>query len=427
VGADAQAARVLLPAHPSSVPVARRAIREWLLEIGCEALAEDAELAVSELVTNALVHAGTPVEMVSRVDVGFVRIEVADGSVHLPRVREYAATASTGRGLKLLDRTVDRWGAHRHGAGKVVWFELSSDEQDAGEPRLEPADVPPPAANSVAVELLNLPLLLHAAWLEHAETLMREYLLVRLDSTDPGEALELHAAASEALTVLAEQVPRPELDDDPDILMAGAVEPYVTLPRLVIRVPVASILPFDAMDAAMDDARELAAGGLLMTPPTQPEVRALRRWLCSEIRGQAAGEHPRPWASLFEPGHVPDVSPVDWPSSSVDDSPSPVLAADDANRIVAISESALAHLGYEDRSELVGRRLVALIPARFHQAHLAGFTLHLSNGRSPLLDRPVTVPVVRRDGTERLTELTVTAQNLPGGRKVFLAELRTVD
>jgi PAS domain S-box-containing protein len=417
-------ARELLPAHPSSVAAARKAIRAWLAVVGCEALTEDAELAVSELVTNALVHAGTPVDMVARVDVGFVRIEVGDGSVHLPRVRDYVATAATGRGLKLLDHTVDRWGAHRRARGKVVWFELNSEGRDRPAPPLDRPDVPPTSASSVAVELLNLPLLLHAAWLEHAEALLREHLLVRLDSPDPETALSVHAAAGEALNLLAEQVPTPEVEDDPDVLMAGAVEPYVSMERLVLLVPRASVAHFAALDTALDDALALASAGLLLTPPAQPEVQALRRWLASEVVRQTAGDAAKPWSSLFDPGAAPEVPQIDWPRSSVDDSPLPLLAADDANRIVAISPAALAHLGYTDRGELVGRRLVALIPARFHQAHLAGFTLHLSNGRSPLLGRPVTVPVVRRDGTERLTELTVTAEGLADGRKVFIAQLR---
>ena len=54
--------------------------------------------------------------------------------------------------------------------------------------------------------------------------------------------------------------------------------------------------------------------------------------------------------------------------------------------------AAVALLGYDDSSELVGRRLFHVIPARYRQAHLAGFALHLYTGRRPLIDRPTTVP-----------------------------------
>ena len=412
--------RGVLPAHPSSVPAARRLIRQWLAESGQDELSRDAELAVSELVTNALMHAGTPVEMSARLDLGFIRVEVADGSVHLPRTRDYLPTSGTGRGLKLLERTVDRWGAHRHGDGKVVWFELSAGVDIPSVRVVEPDDAPPPDA--ISVELLNLPLLLHAAWQHHAETLLRELLLVRLDSSDAEEALEAHAAACNALNLLVEQVPSPELAHDPDLVMAGAVGPLMTAERLVLEVPEDSVPHFDVLDDALTDAVALAEQGLLLTPPTQPEVRGMRRWLCAEVRRQAAGERPTRWTSVVEPLATAG-APLDWDASEVDGATTALVAADDTNRIVAVSDSALDLLGYGNRSELVGQRLVSLIPDRFHQAHLAGFTLHLTTGRSTLIGVPVTVPVLLRGGSEQLMQLTVTARHLPGGRRVFVAEM----
>jgi hypothetical protein len=66
---------------------------------------------------------------------------------------------------------------------------------------------------------------------------------------------------------------------------------------------------------------------------------------------------------------------------------------------------------------------VDLIPVRYRQAHLAGFTLHLFAGRSPLLGTPVLVPALRRDGVEIAVKMTLEAWQLDGGRKVFVAEL----
>jgi PAS domain S-box-containing protein len=101
-----------------------------------------------------------------------------------------------------------------------------------------------------------------------------------------------------------------------------------------------------------------------------------------------------------------------------------MIAADDADRIIAISPAALELLGYDDASQIVGKRLVAIIPPRLRQAHLAGFTLYFSIGRAPLLGRPVTVPALRSDGSELPVELTVRSESLPGGRQVFVAILR---
>jgi PAS domain S-box-containing protein len=81
-------------------------------------------------------------------------------------------------------------------------------------------------------------------------------------------------------------------------------------------------------------------------------------------------------------------------------------------------------LGYDHASELVGKRLIAIIPPRLRQAHLAGFTLFFATGRSPLLGRPVTVPALRCDGSEFPVELTVRSESLAGGRHVFVAVLR---
>ena len=101
-----------------------------------------------------------------------------------------------------------------------------------------------------------------------------------------------------------------------------------------------------------------------------------------------------------------------------------LIAADDTDQIVAVSRQTCDLLGYQQPGQLIGRRLVAIIPPRYHQAHLAGFTLHLSNGRSPLLGRTVVVPVLRRDGTEIAVELMVEARHMPPGRHLFIARMR---
>ncbi len=114
----------MLPAEPSSVPTARRLVRTWMIARGLGELVDNAELAVSEVVTNALVHAGTEVQLVLSGAGDAVRVEVHDGSTHLPRLRRVDTAAGTGRGLGMLEWVVDRWGAEVHGDSKMVWFEL---------------------------------------------------------------------------------------------------------------------------------------------------------------------------------------------------------------------------------------------------------------------------------------------------------------
>jgi anti-sigma regulatory factor (Ser/Thr protein kinase) len=72
--------RARLPGRPSSVGVARRLLRSTDPTLG-DADVDTAELLVSELVTNAVVHAGTPVDIVvSVVADATLQVEVSDGS-----------------------------------------------------------------------------------------------------------------------------------------------------------------------------------------------------------------------------------------------------------------------------------------------------------------------------------------------------------
>ncbi|QPK49935.1 ATP-binding protein [Streptomyces gardneri] len=92
--------------------------------------AEDVLLLVSEVVTNACLHAGGPEELVLRHAAGRLRVEVADASPVHPRVRVARSPGLPGgHGLMVLDRLAVAWGSEDKGpgdgAGKVVWLEVS--------------------------------------------------------------------------------------------------------------------------------------------------------------------------------------------------------------------------------------------------------------------------------------------------------------
>ena len=418
--------RSLAP-HPASVGDARRLVREVLTGAGRDDLVDAAETAVTEVVTNALVHAGTRIGLSTRIDGDGLRVEVTDGSAQLPTLRNNGALAGTGRGLLLVQRTVDRWGVDSHRTGKTVWFELASADGEASyvdAPRdlqvLSRSD----ARGTVHVELRNVPLLLHLAWHQHAEALLREYLLFSLGDEVDLDGLQAHAASSDAIALMLDHLPDPGVGEDPDKLMATAVEPGVSSECQLLPVPLASLVHFRMLGETLDAALALADDGAFLTAPTQPEIRAFRRWICDEVERQSRGEAPVPWVDQSEAAPPEGRTSLEWATEVVSTSPEALIAADDTNGIIAISQSALQILGYADADQLVGRRLVWIIPPRLRQAHLAGFTMHLSNGRSPLLEHPVSVPALRGDGTETVIELTVQSQNLPGGRHVFVASLR---
>jgi PAS domain S-box-containing protein len=413
--------------HPTAVGEGRRFIRKVLQDNRRDHLCEAAELVVSEVVTNALVHAGTEVEVAARVGSDGIRVEVSDGSPRFPATKHYADLAATGRGLQLLEQMVDRWGVEPHEDGKTVWFELGSTHSAVSGPQAMEVDsadggVAGPTVDSVTVELLGVPLLLHSAWQMQAESLLREYLISRLDDDNGVDEIERHAAASDAMALLQEQVPVPEIADDPAALMATAVEPLMSADRVVVHVPAASLPHFALLHELLETATTLADSGTLLTPPTQPEIRSLRRWFCSEVERQSRGGRPQPWNPSTDDG-TPPRAPARWDPSMVTGAATAMIAADDTNRILAVSPAAVALLGYDDPAELVLGRLVDIIPPRYRQAHLAGFTLHLFAGRSPLLKTSVLVPALRKDGSEVTVDLKVTAHRLPEGRRTFVAEL----
>ena len=125
----ANRAELHLPAQSTSVPQARLFVRESLASWGLDAMIEAAVLVVSELTTNAVLHART--ELVVRLavnDAGGLRIEVVDAAEGHPRVRGHSAGATTGRGLFIVEDLAREWGVEPAGPGpgKTVWVELTA-------------------------------------------------------------------------------------------------------------------------------------------------------------------------------------------------------------------------------------------------------------------------------------------------------------
>jgi anti-sigma regulatory factor (Ser/Thr protein kinase) len=129
--AEPRYARTVLPPVPTSAGAARRFLRDRLNDWGYPlALAEVPCLLVSELVTNAIVHTGTPVELALRLAGRRLRSAVADGSSRTPVPRQPGANAETGRGLKLVEELAEEWGVESTGRGKTVWFEVDLAARD---------------------------------------------------------------------------------------------------------------------------------------------------------------------------------------------------------------------------------------------------------------------------------------------------------
>jgi len=119
-------------AHPGAVPYVRCHTRQILAAWRLGQAADDIEIVVSELVTNAvratlLVRAAAPVALYLALENGRLYVLVWDASPELPARRDHARDAESGRGLELVSALSDAWGACAQPGGKVTWarFELT--------------------------------------------------------------------------------------------------------------------------------------------------------------------------------------------------------------------------------------------------------------------------------------------------------------
>jgi anti-sigma regulatory factor (Ser/Thr protein kinase) len=118
-------------AHFAAEPDAARAARHFVADAlrrwgHAGSLLEDAQLAVSELATNAVVHARTPFSVAARVQGSGIRLSVRDASAARPTLRDGGQLAPSGRGLRIVAALASNWGVDVDADGKTVWAELHS-------------------------------------------------------------------------------------------------------------------------------------------------------------------------------------------------------------------------------------------------------------------------------------------------------------
>lgn len=114
----------VLPPTPSSVPAARNFTAAALRQLDVPAPEDVAVLLVSEVATNAVVHAGSPMRLTVWCNRGRPRVEVRDDDPTLPRRRTPDPFVPGSRGMLLVDALSSEWGVNRNHLGKTVWFEL---------------------------------------------------------------------------------------------------------------------------------------------------------------------------------------------------------------------------------------------------------------------------------------------------------------
>jgi PAS domain S-box-containing protein len=124
---DIREAVLHLPEDLRSAGTARAFVRRQLAEWDAGGLEDAAVLLVSELVTNAVVHARSSARLRLQLRTTSLRVEVTDSAVHLrPRPRDADDEATNGRGLGLVASLAQRWGSRPDAdGGKTVFAELS--------------------------------------------------------------------------------------------------------------------------------------------------------------------------------------------------------------------------------------------------------------------------------------------------------------
>jgi anti-sigma regulatory factor (Ser/Thr protein kinase) len=118
-----------LTSEPRSIRVARHFLASIVRELDLPAeTISIAELALSEIVTNAVVHGDPPIRV--HVDATSTRLEVSvsDASPVQPRADETRLDATGGRGLAIVAAVAGDWGCEPdpHGPGKRIWFSVSA-------------------------------------------------------------------------------------------------------------------------------------------------------------------------------------------------------------------------------------------------------------------------------------------------------------
>lgn len=120
-------ARTRLRADLGTAAAARRFVADVLWQRGFSRSGiEDAVLITSEVVTNAVIHAGTDVDVVVVADAGQARVEVHDGLPEPPVRQPLQPDHPNGFGLHVVDAVAECWGVREFEGGKCVWFEVRS-------------------------------------------------------------------------------------------------------------------------------------------------------------------------------------------------------------------------------------------------------------------------------------------------------------
>lgn len=301
-------AELLLGREPDAVPRARRAVCDALTATGVASdrpgLCDDAELVVSELVTNAVLHGEAPIAVRVRVG-GGVRIEVEDAGRTAPILLQGNPDSMTGRGLSMVSALTSGWGVEpAGGGGKIIWAELGGNAP-SGRVAQPVTDIDsllaawsddgedPPAPNCT-VRLGSVPTELLLSAKSHIDNVVRELMLLREGESSSGVALPPEMASLiETVTVDFAGV-RAEVKRQ----AAAAAARRDVLTDLELHLDPRAADTATRYLEALDRADRYARSAHLLTMASPHVHRLFRQWyvgaVVDQVQAQAAGRTPPP-------------------------------------------------------------------------------------------------------------------------------------
>lgn len=297
----------MLEPEPQSVRRARVWVVEELQELGRSDLADSAELGVSELVTNAILHADPPITVRLGGTQQHPRVEVHDNSKRPPSVSadmndEDALLRTVGRGLGIVALYSTTWGADVSPEGKVVWFEPSLEPEldaemdgdvfdltEAVDERL--SDVGDPGT-LLPVRLVGMPVRVFASFRGWYAEMRRELRILAL--AHGGE----YPVATEMAEIIV-QVEQERRQARGVEKLDEAIEAGLVAVDLEYLVPPSAPATMQRIASLLDRVDEFSREHRLLTMPATPQMVEVRRWYFDEFARQTAGLDPTPWPGSY--------------------------------------------------------------------------------------------------------------------------------
>lgn len=318
-----------LEADPQAVQRARRWVKDIFQRLERDDLLDAAELGVSELVTNAILHAEPPITVRVRGTRDHPRVEVRDRSPRPPEVNvemadEENLLSTIGRGLGIVAVYSQTWGSEITDEGKTVWFEPTAQIRTDGDLSGEVFDFTEvveskiastePPEEMITVRLLDMPVRVFAHFRNRYSELRRELRLLALaHGNDYPVAKELSELF---LQVEAERRVAKGVD-----ALDQAIEEGRERVDLEYRVPPSAPESMGKLLSMLEEADRFCREQRLLVIAATTQQLELQRWYLGEFQRQARGEPPIPWQGSFVVDTADLVDATGEPAAGADDLP----------------------------------------------------------------------------------------------------------